>query len=132
MNKTIKIIVIMFSLIALDILTKMLFYGKHFFIFNYIENKGLIFGLNLFNPLTTILLTLIFIIIWIILLIKSKKEYSTGIIFILAGLVSNLLNRIFLGYVIDFIDIKIISIFNLADVFIIVGVILLIWRAIKK
>ena len=61
----------------------------------------------------------------------EKVSYSL----ILGGAIGNLVNRIFNGYVIDFIDIKIFDynypIFNLADTFIVIGVILLIiytWR----
>ncbi len=55
--------------------------------------------------------------------------------FILGGAIGNFVNRLLHGYVIDFIDIKIFNydypIFNLADTFIVIGVILFIiytWR----
>ena len=49
---------------------------------------------------------------------------------ILAGGISNLLDRIFRGYVIDYLDFKIFgyeaAIFNVADIFITIGVFLMI------
>ncbi len=61
----------------------------------------------------------------------EKIAYS----FILGGAIGNFANRLIYGYVIDFIDVKIFNydypIFNLADTFIVIGVILFImytWR----
>ena len=65
---------------------------------------------------------------------QSKME-KTAYGFILGGAIGNFANRVLYGYVIDFIDIKIFNydypIFNLADTFIVIGVILFIiytWR----
>lgn len=65
---------------------------------------------------------------------KSKFEI-VGYSMILAGAIGNLTDRIILGYVIDFLDFYIFGysypIFNLADTFIVIGVLLLViytWR----
>ena len=81
-----------------------------------------------------------FIILGIILHVyKNKPEKGMEKVaysLIIGGALGNLINRITYGYVIDFIDIKIFKydypIFNLADSFIVIGVILLVvytWRS---
>lgn len=78
------------------------------------------------------LLLIIISIIVIITCIYYYKKYKLPLSFILAGTISNLIDRIFLGYVRDFIDFKIWPVFNLADVFNCIGVFLLIYFLIKK
>ena len=55
---------------------------------------------------------------------------------IIGGIFGNLLDRVLLGYVIDFLDFKLFGydypIFNLADTFIVVGIILMIIISIRK
>jgi signal peptidase II len=52
---------------------------------------------------------------------KNDSWAKISLIFIISGAVSNLLDRLLRGCVIDFIDIKIWPVFNLADVYIIIG-----------
>ena len=55
---------------------------------------------------------------------KNDWLYIFGIGLILSGAIGNLVDRLFLGYVRDFISIKLFSfVFNLADLFITAGVI---------
>ena len=59
-----------------------------------------------------------------------KSVYSKfGVIFILAGAFGNMIDRLVNGYVIDFIDIKIFPVFNFADIFINISVILFLYEA---
>lgn len=53
--------------------------------------------------------------------------YRLALGLILAGALGNLIDRIFLGYVIDFLDFRIWPVFNLADSAITIGAILLGW-----
>lgn len=69
----------------------------------------------------------------LVYLIKNYKSTSSMIniflIMIISGGISNLIDRIFRGYVVDYIDINQIfkyPIFNIADISIVLGVILLI------
>ena len=122
-------LVYLFVLIFTDQLSKYLI--RHFDGF-YICNQGISFGIQL--PV------FLFYIFWIgiiffLLFALYKKYYIQNtiyIILILAGALGNMTDRIVFGCVIDFIDLKIWSVFNLADIFISIGVILLIIKTFKK
>lgn len=81
---------------------------------------------------------LIFIILSIVAIVllyfywKSEKKYSYQLALIVAGITGNLINRIFNGYVIDWINLNIWPVFNIADSAIVVGVIWLIVILIKE
>lgn len=91
----------------------------------YICNKGIAFGINL--PYWLILGLIIVILVFASFLISNFKFQSASwrtnlaLALILSGAISNLLDRLYFGCVIDFIDLKIWPIFNLADIFICVG-----------
>ena len=98
-----------------------------------IWNEGIAFGLfalkaNLYNILTSIIVLIILIIIYILFRSKGFKKYS--LIFILGGALGNLYDRIYYKAVPDFIDFHIGEfhwfIFNIADIFITVGIIFMI------
>lgn len=101
---------------------------KNFFSLTYVKNTGAAFG---FFSGKTLLITIISIFIFIYLLmelIKNKsniKIINLSFSFILGGLVGNLYDRIVLGYVRDFMDFTIFNkgfaIFNIGDIFIVVG-----------
>jgi signal peptidase II len=58
--------------------------------------------------------------------LKSKQHSEKlALVFILSGAVSNMIDRATHGCVIDFIDLKIWPIFNLADIYITIGIVLL-------
>ena len=98
-----------------------------------IWNQGIAFGLfalkaNLYNILTSVIVLIILIIIYILFRSKGFKKYS--LIFILGGALGNLYDRIYYKAVPDFIDFHIGEfhwfIFNIADIFITVGIIFMI------
>lgn len=78
-----------------------------------------------------IIFSLIVIFVIVILLIKDKNAEYIAYSFILAGALGNLYDRIFFGYVIDFIEIHYNNfywpIFNIADIAISTGVIMLLY-----
>ena len=102
--------------------------------FYLIWNKGIAFGLfsfdeNLiYNLITTIIATIVFVII--VLVIKSKGIIRYSLISVLGGSLGNLYDRLYYSAVPDFIDFHIGEfhwfVFNLADIFITLGVISLI------
>jgi signal peptidase II len=56
-------------------------------------------------------------------------QLTTGLGMLLGGAVGNLMDRIRLGYVVDFVDVSAWPKFNVADSAITVGVILIAWHA---
>ena len=99
-----------------------------------IWNEGIAFGLLSFNDkiiynlLTFIILIIILIIFFMVLNSYGLKKYS--LLMILGGALGNVYDRIFYGAVPDFIDFHIGNfhwfIFNVADIFITLGVIFMI------
>ena len=100
-----------------------------------IWNKGIAFGLLSFNESTiyNIITALILIIIFIIIIriIKSKGFTKYSLVAVLAGALGNVFDRIYYSAVPDFIDFHIKEfhwfIFNIADIFITMGVFCLIY-----
>ena len=101
---------------------------------NLIWNEGIAFGLFSFNNelyynLLTIFILLIILII-VLLMFKSKSFEKLCFIMIIGGSLGNLFDRIYYSAVPDFIDIYFNNfhwfIFNVADIFISIGVIILI------
>lgn len=86
-------------------------------------------------------LFIIFSVIALIILIRFMFQFKNNLrnniafAFTVAGIMSNLADRLFLGYVRDFLDFKIFGydypIFNIADIAIVMGVILLVIAIIK-
>ena len=99
-----------------------------------IWNEGIAFGLFSFdeNKLYNYLTIFIFLIVIFIffLIIKSKGIKKYGLLMIFGGALGNLYDRIFYKAVPDFIDFHIADfhwfIFNFADVFITIGVLIMI------
>ena len=102
--------------------------------FNLIWNEGIAFGLFSFdeklyyNLLTIFILLVTTVIIWLMSRSKGFEKYS--FIMIIGGSFGNIFDRIFYSAVPDFIDIHINNfhwfIFNVADIFITLGIICLI------
>lgn len=101
--------------------------------FNFIPNYNIAFSLPLHGLGLNIIISLIIATI-IIYLLFSKLRLFEKIAFsaILLGAISNLIDRWQYGYVIDYLDLRWFTIFNLADVFISFGTITLIILLFKK
>ena len=97
-------------------------------------NEGIAFGLfslkqgKFYNFLTIIIMILIILILYLAFKSNGIKKYSLLLIF--GGAIGNLYDRIFYNAVPDFIDLHIGNfhwfIFNVADIFITIGVIFMI------
>ena len=107
----------------------------------YVRNTGAAWSIlddNTWIVTVISLLIIIGIIYYVYRNRVSKKILKIGYGLILGGAIGNFIDRVVYGYVIDFIDIDIFGwnypIFNLADMFIVVGVILVMidaWRCKK-
>ena len=135
-----KNLIIIFLTIIIDQLTKIIMIDKkisvipNFLEFNYTQNTGIAFSLaNNYLWIITIF-NIIIIGVLIYVLIKCKNYIKTPLILIIAGATSNLIDRILRGYVIDFIKMKLFNFptFNIADILIVIGTILLILLIIKN
>lgn len=90
------------------------------------KNTGIAFSIpvpQLILPILTIIIIL-FIISYSLKYLKTKKiflHFST--LLITTGAISNLIDRLKFGYVIDYFNLKFWPVFNVADVMIVVGVI---------
>ncbi len=79
------------------------------------------------------ILTLIGLVFWMIRSMrKGVKDLSIGFLLIIFGGFSNLFDRLIYGYVIDMIPLLTLSVFNLADVMIVVGCVLIFTKMLKK
>ncbi|HOJ93308.1 MAG TPA: signal peptidase II [Dictyoglomaceae bacterium] len=95
--------------------------------FSLVHNYGAALGIDI--PL--FLLIILSIVAMICLFVIFERDPFLGMGFILGGLLGNLYDRVFYGYVIDFIYIKNFYVFNLADVFITVGGVMVFLKLIK-
>ena len=109
-------------------------FSSKFLNISLIWNEGIAFGLlsfndkNIYNLLTFIIFIIILVIFYMVLKSYGLKKYS--LLMILGGALGNVYDRTFYGAVPDFIDFHIGNfhwfIFNVADIFITLGVIFMI------
>ncbi len=100
---------------------------KKFLYITVVHNKGAAFGLfkrgtNAFVFITTA--AILFIVYYLPRLKKEAIFGRLGLAFILGGAVSNLIDRVRLGYVVDYLDLRFWPVFNIADAAITVGAVL--------
>lgn len=98
-------------------------------------NKGAAFGI-LKGKISLLIYTgVIFLLVFLFAVINERRRsffflISCGLI--MGGAFSNLYDRVFLGYVVDYIDIKVWPVFNLSDSAISVGAFLLLLNEFRK
>lgn len=100
-------------------------------IFNltYVENRGAAFGM-LQNNQTIFIAVAAIASCYGLYYLHTKKVNNIGkigILLVISGAIGNLIDRVRLGFVVDYLDFHIIwsYVFNLADCFVVVGTILL-------
>ena len=135
-----------FFIILIDQLTKYLmfhnynkFINKNFFIFrlDFVKNYGAAFNILSGNRIFLSLISIIFSILLVYLILSKNTLNKFDLFaysFILGGTIGNGIDRIFKGFVIDFINLNIINfpVFNIADISINVGFIFLLYRIFKN
>ena len=133
-------------IILIDQFTKYLMLYNHktfvnkdfiFFRLAFVKNYGAAFNLFSGSRIFLSLISIIFSILLIYLILKKNtlnlvNLYSYS--FILGGTIGNGIDRIFKGFVIDFINLNFIDfpVFNIADITINIGFILLIYKIFKN
>ena len=102
---------------------------KDVFRFSYVENRGAAFGMLddhrwVFMIISTVAIVGIIFYMW--KFCRDSKLLCLGLSLIVGGGIGNMIDRIFLGYVIDFLDFCAFPnlwmwVFNVADAFVCVG-----------
>ena len=106
--------------------------------FTYIRNEGIAFGINFPGGKIFFIIFPILITFYLISLLKNKEfednPSQIALYLIIGGAVGNILDRIFRGYVVDFIDVHINGnhwyVFNIADSAVTIGLLFLLYSSI--
>jgi len=107
----------------------------HFFSLEFYRNHGIAFGI----PLPPVAFYSIVALVCILLYywgkkFWQKKDFSSlcALVFLGGGAFSNILDRIRFGYVIDYLNLAFWPVFNLADMMIIGGVVIILIKAMRR
>lgn len=101
----------------------------------HLHNAGAAFGIlqhKQYFLITVGIAVLIFVTLYKQIKAPIPKTFDLGFAFLIGGNLGNLFDRIFHGYVIDFITIPHWPTFNVADVSINIGIILILLHSLKK
>ncbi len=146
MNKKLRLcmdLIIIIALILFDQFTKKLAVAKLMekpafplikgvLEFDYLENRGVAFGMLQGQKIFILIVGVVFIavLMWFMLKMPMGKKFTwlhVVISFVIAGGIGNIIDRVSLGYVIDFISFVLIHfpIFNVADCYVVCGIIVM-------
>ncbi len=137
------------SLVIFDQLTKLkvennFFIGdtipviSDFFHITYVQNRGIAFGVFQGKINIISIVTMVAVVMLIIYFFRTFKKSNflerLSFMFIIAGALGNIIDRIFRGYVVDMLDFRGVwaYVFNMADVYINFGVILVLIEILLK
>ena len=116
-----------------------IYINKDFLIFklDFVKNYGAAFNILSGSRIFLSLISIIFSILLIYLIFRKYTLNSFDLYsysFILGGTIGNGIDRIYKGFVVDFININIINfpLFNIADISINIGFIFLLYKIFKK
>ena len=98
----------------------------------YVQNTGAAFGMLRGHAPLFVLLS-VAVAVWIVAELRKPDGHGRltllSLSLILGGALGNVIDRLCLGYVVDFIDLRVWPVFNIADSAITVGVSLLLWQS---
>src|SRR3989344_2848272 len=128
-----------FAIIVLDQITKLIFSSRDFFIgplhIHLVKNFGLGFGLN-FGLLLNLMVVALALIFFVYYYFSHRPELSVlgklAFALIFFGALSNIIDRLYLGHVRDFLDLGLGFTFNVADVFVVAGLIIILFKESKS
>ena len=106
--------------------------------FTYIRNEGIAFGINFEGSRIFFIVFPIVITFYLISLLRDKEFQSSSsqisLLLIIGGAIGNITDRIFRGYVVDFIDFHINGVhwyvFNIPDSSVTIGLLFLLYSSI--
>lgn len=108
---------------------------NNFFYITYIKNSGAAFGILQNGGIIFIILSIVALIGLIRFIIVDKnitKLESISYSLVFAGILGNLIDRVFNGYIVDYLDFYIFGynfpVFNLADMCIVIGFMIIIYN----
>ncbi len=125
-------------ILAMDLATKYWAYNhlrevrsipviENIFHLTYVENRGAAFGIlqdQRWVFVVVTIATLIFILWYLYNMEPEIRLLRIGLNLIFVGAVGNLIDRIYLGFVVDFIDFRIFPVWNVADMAIVIGTVI--------
>ena len=118
---------------------KKLFINKNFLLFklDFVKNYGAAFNIFSGSRVFLSLISIIFSILLIYLIFRKNTLNSFDLYsysFILGGTIGNGIDRIYKGFVVDFINLNIINfpVFNIADISINIGFVILLYNIFKN
>lgn len=131
-----KITAIALAVLFLDQIIKFIIVRNIFFTTDIYKNYNALFGLPIdFNLIFILFIFILFIFYFVSPPFKKgARGISSPIAFglILGGITGNLTDRFFYGHIIDYINLFELFVFNIADLSICFGVLLLSWKILEK
>lgn len=99
--------------------------------FRYVENTGAAFGMFSNGTLLLTILSAVMSVVLVVILVKYRRQMGrfmkVALALVLAGALGNLIDRLALGYVVDFIEFDFVhfAVFNIADTCVTIGAIMM-------
>lgn len=98
----------------------------HMINFTYVENRGIAFGLFADKRWLFMITSALLLVVIIFLIKYARVDHSLFMValsLVLGGGIANMLDRVFIGYVVDFIEVTFIDfpVFNIADCCVVIG-----------